>query len=221
MERPREKVIMYGVNALSNRELLAILLRTGYHGKSSLDIADEVLKNSNGIMNLPNMTLQDWVSFKGIKEAKAIELMTVFELVKRCSYEYAKNVDVISSPSSLIQWLKRELGHLQQEHFLVVFLNVKNHVIGYKTIFVGGLDAANIHPREIFKEAFSRSAKKIILVHNHPSQDVSPSKEDEKITYLLSDVSKIMHIPIVDHIIVSSSSWFSFRNHGLLPEAIE
>jgi len=220
MERPREKVILYGVQTLANRELLAILLRTGYQGKSSLELADEVLR-VGGIGQLPQMTLQDWTNFKGIKEAKAIELMAVFELVRRCSFEYAKNVDVVTSPERLIDWLKREIGHLQQEHFLVVFLNVKNHIIGYKTIFIGGLDKANIHPREIFKEAFSRSACKIVLVHNHPSQDVIPSKEDHYVTMQLQDVSKIMHIPIVDHIIVSSHRWFSFRKQGLIMDAVE
>lgn len=221
MERPREKVILYGVESLSNRELLAILLRTGYQGKSSLELADEVIHTQGGIGQLPNMKLQDWMHFKGIKEAKAIELMTVFELVRRCSFEYAKNVNVITTPQSLVDWLKKELGYLQQEHFLVVFLNVKNHIIGYKTIFIGGLDHANIHPREIFKEAFTRSASKMILVHNHPSQDVIPSSEDHRVTMHLSDVAKIMHIPIVDHIIVSSHSWFSFRKQGLLVDAVD
>ena len=221
MERPREKVILYGVETLSNRELLAILLRTGYQGKSSLELADEVIHKKGGIGQLPNMKLQDWMEFKGIKEAKAIELMTVFELVRRCSFEYTKNVNVITTPQSLVDWLKIELGHLEQEHFFVVFLNVKNHIIGYKTIFVGGLDSANIHPREIFKEAFTRSASKIILVHNHPSQDVIPSSEDHKVTMLLEDVSKSIHIPIRDHIIVSTHSWFSFRKQGLLSNAAE
>lgn len=221
MERPREKVILYGVDKLSNRELLAILLRTGYHGKSSLEVADEILCSVGDISLLPNMQMADWIEFKGIKEAKAIELLTVFELVRRCSFSLCKQVNVVSSPESMINWLRLEFGHLQQEHFIVVFLNVKNHILGYKTIFVGGLSGANIHPREIFKEAYQRSANKIILVHNHPSQDVIPSKEDQYVTMQLSDVSKIMHIPIMDHIIVSSHNWFSFRKHGLLQEAVE
>ena len=214
-------MILYGVHTLANRELLAILFRTGYQGKSSLELADEVLKKAGGIKGLPNLKLQDWMDFKGIKEAKAIELMTVFELGRRCSYEYAKQIDVVQSPQSMVNWLKQELGHLHQEHFLVVFLNVKNHIIGYQTIFVGGLDHANIHPREIFKEAFSRSAAKIILVHNHPSQDVIPSREDQYVTIKLQEVSKIMHIPIVDHIIVSSDHWFSFKEKGLLQDAVD
>ncbi|MDD6468115.1 MAG: DNA repair protein RadC [Erysipelotrichaceae bacterium] len=216
MERPREKAMLYGVRTLSNRELLGILLRCGYQGKSSLEVADEVLKIAGGISGLPQMTYADWTQIKGIKQAKAIDLMVVFELVRRCRYEQAKQEEMIQSPQSLISWLQLELGHLKQEHFLVVFLNIKNFIIGYQTIFVGGLDHANIHPREIFKEAFSRSAAKIVLVHNHPSQDVLPSVADRNVTIQLQEVSKIMNIPIMDHLIIAQNRWFSFRQQGLL-----
>lgn len=185
-----------------------------------MEVADEVLRMSQGLQGLPQMKYKDWIQIKGIKQAKAIDLMVIFELVRRCQFEMAKQETTVSSPQALVHWLQLELGHLKQEHFLVVFVNIKNYIIGYKTIFVGGLDQANVHPREIFKEAFEKSAAKIILVHNHPSQDVLPSAADRQVTMQLQQVSKIMHIPIMDHLIVSQNRWFSFRQQGLMDDIL-
>ena len=204
------------MDKLSNRELLAILIRVGYRGNSALDISDEILKMTNGVAKLPSTTLKDLMKVKGIKKAKGIELVAVFELVKRCHYQMCLDVDIIDSPKVVISWLQKELGSLKQEHFLVVFLDTKNHIIATKSLYIGGLNSSVVHPREIFKEAFSRSASKLIIVHNHPSQDVTPSSNDIEVTNNLCEVAKIMNIPIIDHIIVSGSNYFSFKENSLL-----
>jgi len=215
-ERPREKVVAYGIEKLSNRELLAIIIRVGYRGKNALDIGDELLKKAKGMQGLPNMNLVEFMQVKGIKKTKAIELLAVFELAKRCYFESTKMLDVIDHPEVIVSWLKKELGDLRQEHFMVVFLDVKNQVITSQTIFVGGLDRSIVHPREIFKEAFKQSAAKLILVHNHPSQDVTPSPQDIEVTNQLIEIATMMNIPILDHVIVSRNDYFSFRQHGLI-----
>ena len=215
-ERPREKVITHGIDKLSNRELLAIIIRVGYRGKNALDIGDEILRKAKGMRGLPSMSMVELMKVKGIKEAKAIELLAVFELAKRCYFESARKIDVIDHPEVIASWLQKELGDLKQEHFMVVFLDVKNQIISSQTIFVGGLDRSIVHPREIFKEAFSHSAAKLILVHNHPSQDVTPSPQDIEVTNQLVDIATMMNIPILDHVIVSRSSYFSFRQHNLI-----
>ena len=171
-QRPREKAIMLGVDKLHDRELLAIMIRHGYQGCSSLQIADQLLIEF-GLDRLPTLSLEQITKIKGLKQIKAIELLACFELSKRIMAKQVLGTDVVNNPQTLIDWLKRQVGFLQQEHFVVVFLNTKNHIITYKTLFIGSLDVSVAHPREIFKEAVACSAAKIIAVHNHPIDDIS------------------------------------------------
>lgn len=215
-ERPREKGLLNGVQSLSNRELLAILIRNGTKGYSCLQIADEIISKSNGLRDLLKFQLNDYISIKGISKIKALELLSWMELMNRVFYQECIQLDVVSNPKSLIKWCNVKIGLIQQEQFLVIFLNVKNEIINYKVIFQGTLDQSLVHPREIFKEAISLSTSKIILVHNHPSSHVEPSQADLLVTRNLCEIGKMMKIPIVDHIIVSERNYFSFKEHDLL-----
>ncbi len=215
-ERPREKAQKYGIKSLSNTELLAILIRTGYEGSSSLCIAEALLKKANGLIDLPRLTMYDLSLIKGIKKVKALEILSCIELARRISYEETCKRDVITDPSKLLLWLKNEIGSELQENFLVVYLNVKNHIINYRILFKGTIDSSLVHPREIFKEAVIQSSSRILIVHNHPSSDLEPSMADIELTHQLVECGEMMGIPVMDHIIVSAQNYFSFKAKGLL-----
>lgn len=210
-ERPREKLKSLGVRALNDAELLGILLRSGTQGKSSVDLAKELLMLCGSLNNLSSMESSELLSIKGIKQAKASEILALCEISRRMAQQASLEVDVIDQPSRLVNWLKKELGSSQQEQFLVVFLNTKNHIIGHKVLYMGGLDRSIVHPREVYKEALKVSAARIIVVHNHPSGDVSPSENDHLVTKVLEEAGDTMGIPLLDHLIVSHYGYTSLR----------
>jgi len=210
-DQPREKLVRYGVRALSNRELLALLLRSGTKGRSALDLAEELLVQSKGLSGLTNLDYQNLIQISGIKTAKACELMALGELSRRMALDQSLEVDIIDQPIRLINWLKKEMGSLDQEHFLVVFLNTKNHILGYRMLYRGTLDRSIVHPREIYKHAVAHSAARIIVVHNHPSGDVTPSENDKYVTQVLEEAGTTMGIPLLDHIIISKAGYTSLR----------
>jgi len=210
-ERPREKLKSLGVRALNDSELLGILLRSGTQGKSSVDLAKDLLMLCGSLNNLSSMDSTVLLSIKGIKQAKTSEILALCEISRRMAQEASLEVDVIDQPSRLVNWLKKELGSSQQEQFLVVFLNTKNHIIGHKVLYMGGLDRSIVHPREVYKEALKVSAARIIVVHNHPSGDVSPSENDHLVTKVLEEAGDTMGIPLLDHLIVSHYGYTSLR----------
>ena len=213
-ERPREKAMMHGIESLSNRELLALLIRSGTAGHSAYDIADDLLKD--GLAGLSRMTFSDLCSIAGISKVKALEILAWNQLGHRTVYETIQDRDVIDDPKALIQWCQMKLGSLQQEQFLVIFLNSHNAIQSYKVIFTGTLNSSLVHPREVFKEALNVSCSKILVVHNHPSGLLEPSSADFMVTENLVESGKMMKIPVVDHLIVSGNDYFSFYEHGLL-----
>jgi DNA repair protein RadC len=210
-DRPREKMIRFGIRTLSHTELLALILRTGSKDHSVFSIADQLLRKAKGIRYLSQLTMQDLCSIHGIHTAKACELLAVCELSRRMALEDVYQLDVVDQPERLVEWLRRELGDAKQEHFLVVFLDTKNHILGHKVCFIGSLDRSVVHPREIFKEAVTYSAARIIAVHNHPSGDVTPSENDLQVTKSLEEAGTLMGIPLLDHIIVSHRTFYSLR----------
>lgn len=210
-ERPREKLKTLGVRALSDAEVLGILLRTGIPGKSSVELAKELLSICGSINHLSGLDIDTLLTIKGIKQAKASEILALCEISRRMAQQASLEVDVIDQPSRLVNWLKKELGSAQQEQFMVVFLNTKNHIIGYKILYLGGLDRSIVHPREVYKEALKVSAARIIVVHNHPSGDVNPSENDRLVTKVLEEAGDTMGIPLLDHLIVSHYGFTSLR----------
>ncbi|MBR0474220.1 MAG: DNA repair protein RadC [Erysipelotrichaceae bacterium] len=214
--RPREKIRNYGVASLSDSELLAILLGSGYKGKSSVEMANELLRETGGFNGLMRLSLTEIMKLKGIKLAKATLLLASMEIARRLNYETVLDKDVISDPSSIVEWLRSAYGYLEQEIFVVIFLDVKNRVLGYEELFRGSIDNVHVEAREIFKKAFKFNARKIIVSHNHPSGICEPSRADEKVTTELETAGSIMNIPLVDHVIVSNCGYYSFKEHGKL-----
>jgi DNA repair protein RadC len=210
-ERPREKLRSLGIRSLNDAELLAILLRSGIAGKSAIQLAQELLSLCGSINNLSALDVNTLESIKGIKGVKASEVLALCEVSRRMAQQASLEVDVIDQPSRLVNWLKKELGSSQQEQFMVVFLNTKNHIIGHKILYMGGLDRSIVHPREVYKEALKVSAARIIAVHNHPSGDVSPSENDRLVTKVLEEAGDTMGIPLLDHLIVSHYGYTSLR----------
>ncbi|WP_307406394.1 RadC family protein [Breznakia pachnodae] len=215
-ERPREKAILNGIESLSNRELLAIVLRCGYKGTSVLDLADSILQKVSGFSSIGTMSYEDLVSIKGVSSSKALEILAVFEISKRVSYENVVNGFQVNSPKNLVEYLSKKIGFKQQENFHVLFLNIKNQIIFEKTIFIGTLNASVAHPRDIYKEAVKKNAASIIVSHNHPSQSCIPSEQDITFTNTLVDAGTVIGIPVLDHIVVSNNDYFSFKEQGLM-----
>jgi len=215
-ERPREKALKFGIKILSNRELLALLIRCGYVNYSALDISDSLFKEQHSLSRLLNMEFSELIKYKGIKEAKALEILACVELAKRMMLEKAEEVDLIASPRHLIDWLHLKFGHIEQEEFIVVFLNTKNHIVYHEVISKGGLDSTTVHPREVYKKAIKLACAKIICVHNHPSGDITPSPADVKVTKRLIEAGGVLGIELLDHIIVAGNDHYSFRDNNLL-----
>lgn len=206
----------YGMKALSSRELLAIVIRSGNAHQSALEIADEILRRTEGIGNLTSLTLNDLTSIKGLQKAKGLELLACFEIARRMSFEQCLKKDVISDPDSLVKWLQLELGSCTQEMFLAVYLDVRNQIIHHEVLFKGTLDRSLVHPREVFKQALLISSSRLIVVHNHPSGNPEPSAEDILLTDQLQEIGHLMKIELLDHLIVAKARAFSFKQAGLL-----
>ncbi|NLY80186.1 MAG: DNA repair protein RadC [Lysinibacillus sp.] len=215
-DRPRERLIKQGPQSLSNQELIAIILRTGTKDESVLSIANRVLNYFEKFHELKHATLEEIVSIKGIGEAKAVQLLAAIELGRRLSQKQVDSRFTIRSPKDAASFLMPEMSSLQQEHFVALYLNVKNQVIHKQTIFIGSLNSSIVHPREIFKEAIKRSAASIICAHNHPSGNATPSPEDIEVTKRLQEAGFIIGIDLIDHVIIGDHQYFSLKEQGYI-----
>lgn len=215
-ERPRERLIQNGAKSLSNQELLAILLRTGTKEESVIQMANRLLKNFEGLRLMKDASLEEITSIKGIGLAKAVQLLAAVELGRRIGNLTYHDRYVIRSPEDGANYVMNDMRFLSQEHFVCLYLNTKNQVIHQQTIFIGSLNASIVHPREVFKEAFRRSAASIICIHNHPSGDPAPSREDIEVTKRLVECGKIIGIDILDHLIIGDKKFVSLKEKGYL-----
>jgi len=215
-ERPRERLIRHGAERLANRELLAILLRTGNRNESALMLADRLLSRFGSLPELAQTSYEELLSVKGIGPAKAADILAAFELAKRLGESRMEFEGIISNPQDAAQLVLGELSHADKEHFMIIMLNTKHRVIAKKVVSIGHLHASLVHPREMFKEAIKRSSAAVILVHNHPSGDLTPSRDDITTTERLRDVGEMLGIEVLDHIIVGNNNYLSFREQGLL-----
>lgn len=213
-DRPRERLIRQGAKSLSNQELIAILLGTGTKMESVLAVANRVLLNFEKLHNLKHATLEEMKDIKGIGEAKAVLLLASIELGRRLASKDLEERYTIRSPEDAASYLMQDMTSLQQEHFVVLFLNVKNQVLHKKTIFVGSLNASIVHPREIFREAVKRSAAAIICSHNHPSGVPTPSPEDIDVTNRLYEAGQIIGVDLLDHVIIGDHQFISMKEKG-------
>ncbi len=216
IERPRERFLKYGANMLQTHELIAIILRTGSRQESVLELSQKVLYQYENLKALSTATTKDLTKMKGIGISKAIELQAAFELGKRSVQEvFVQNV-FLKSPESVYLYLKDQLELKTQEHLVALYLNTKGELIKKEVLFVGSLNSSVIHPREIFKHAVLNSAASIVICHNHPSGDPTPSKNDIEVTKIVHENSLMMDIQLVDHIIIGRDRYFSFKEKRII-----
>lgn len=214
--RPREKLLAKGPSGLTDRELLAILLRTGRSGQSALDIAGNIL-TKHKITHLLDITLDDLKKIKGIDIGKATTILAAFELTRRATGSFDNSLPIIASPQDVLDQLT-ELRHQKKEHFVVLYLNARNQLIHKETISVGTLTSSLVHPREVFEPAIRYLAASIMLAHNHPSGDTTASDADLAITRKLQDSGQLLGIAILDHLILTKTNHLSLRESGVLGE---
>ena len=203
-ERPRERFKRLGAEALSTAELLAIILRVGSRKENVVALSQRIL-SLYPLEKLSELSLKELCSIDGVGEAKALGIKAMFSLTSRKTFSKIKK---ISTAKDVFDYFA-SIRELKQEHFYCIHLNSKNEIISSKLIAIGTLNSVIIHPREVFKEAIKESAQSIILVHNHPSGDVTPSLQDKEITAKLEKASELVGIDLVDHVIVSKEKWFS------------
>lgn len=213
-QKPRERLINNGSAHLSDVELLAILINTGRKGFSSLDIANELLKSVESLKQLKALSINDLNKVKGIGLYKALILKAAFELGERMHSGSLDEKIQITSPQDVANFMMGKMEHLTQEKFIVLFLNSKNVIIKQKTIFIGTLNSSVIHPREIFSEAIKCASNAIVVLHNHPSGDTTPSKEDIRATNRLRECGEILGIDLLDHIIIGDHTYMSMVEDG-------
>lgn len=213
---PRERLYQLGPEMLSNKEVLAILLRTGLKGENVLDFAERLLTEAGGLAGLARMSVHELTQLHGLGEAKAAELRAALELGRRSVSADPMTRPVINSPQDIAQLVMEEMRYLDREHFRIVSLSTKNHVLGISSISVGSLNSSLVHPRECFKEAIRRNSNAIILLHNHPSGDPTPSREDLEVTRRLADGGQILGIDVLDHVIIGDNRYISLKERGIL-----
>ncbi len=218
MERPRERLLCEGAGALSNAELLAVLLRTGTTQQSALGLAEELLSSfqESGIAGFVGKSPEELAEIKGVGKVKAATILAAVELGRRTYEQGTAQRAVIRSPEDAALYAMPKLRYERREHFSVMLLNTKNQVLGMPVVSVGSLTASIVHPREVFHEAISHSAASMILFHNHPSGDPTPSREDLSVTQRLVKVGRIMDVPVVDHIIIGDNRFISMKKEGML-----
>lgn len=215
-ERPREKMIQNGPETLSSAELLAILIRTGTRDRSALDLANRILSLSeDGLSHLGRCSIEDLATVNGIGPSKACQILAGVELGRRMTRAKLMNPRILNHPREVAAYLIEDMKDLRQEWFRILLLNNRKQVLAYETISVGTLNASLVHPRDVFEKAIRRNASTIILVHNHPSGNPSPSDEDRLLTRRLTDAGALMGIDVIDHVIVGNGSYYSFKENQL------
>lgn len=212
--RPREKLIEFGVETLKDRELIAILIRTGRRGLNAVELAQKILKKypTSGLLDT---SFEDLIRLKGVDKSKAASVVASLELAKRITKAYSKNQPFVEKPEDVIRHTSH-LSQLKKEHFVVLYLNARNQLIRLETISIGTLTASLVHPREVFAPALEIRAAAIILVHNHPSGDCHPSAEDVSLTERLCEAGQLLAIDVLDHIILGNQDYLSMKQLRLI-----
>ena len=204
-ERPRERLLSLGASSLSDAELLAIFLRTGVKGKSAVDLARELLAEFSGLRNLLCADMQSFCNAKGLGKAKYVQLQACMEMSRRFLRESLNREGPLLNPEEAKKYLLMKMRDYTKEVFACLFLDAKNKVIEIEELFVGTLTSAEIHPREIVKQALKHNAHAIILAHNHPSGDAKPSQSDIEITQILRETLALVDVKILDHLVIGNN----------------
>lgn len=214
--RPRERLFRYGVGALSDAELLAIILGTGNKEETTLQLSQFILSKFETLNKLASASHEELIEINGIGTAKSSQILASIELGKRISVAPNGKGDFISCPEDIVNLFMTEMRFLDKECFKAALLNTKNRVLKVVEVSTGSLSSSVVHPRELYKFAIKCSAASIVVVHNHPSGDPSPSKEDIYLTQRLSEAGKILGIELLDHLVIGDGSYVSFKEKGLI-----
>ena len=196
--QPRYRLEKKGVNVLSDAEVIAVVLQSGSCGENVVDMSNRLIA-TYGLEKLSSLSLNELQAIKGIGPAKASQILALFELSRRCKYSAKRQ---ITSPQDVYEYAYPKMAHLEKEHFMVILLDTKNNVIKDEVISIGTLNSTLVHPREIFRTAIKENANAVILVHNHPSGDCTPSDEDEEITERLKEAGEVLNIKVLDSVVV-------------------
>jgi DNA repair protein RadC len=216
-ERPRERLLKLGSEALSAQEILALILGRGVMGESVMVTAQKLLSRFGSLKGVATASAEELSEMKGIGPAKAAQLKAAVELAKRVElYPETERKLIIKTAEDVVRVVKKDLRGKKKEHFLTLLLDARNRLIKSAEVSVGSLDASIVHPREVFKEAVSASAASVIFVHNHPSGDPQPSEDDIKLTRRLVEAGEIMGIEVLDHLILGDRDHLSLKSKGLI-----
>jgi DNA repair protein RadC len=217
-EKPRERLMNHGADALKNSELIAILLRTGLKGVSAIQVAEQLLQKFSCLDNLSRATIPELRQTKGVGRDKAIALKSAFTLAKRMALEMRQDSPVLDTPERIADLLREENRGYEVEHFQVVLLNTRRKLISIEKISQGTLDTILVHPREVFKLAIAANAAAIVLAHNHPSGDPTPSEADIKVTRDLIRAGQLLKIEVLDHVIIGRATFERPKDYASLRE---
>jgi DNA repair protein RadC len=216
-DRPREKLMQKGISALSDTELIAVLLGNGHKNQSALDLARVLLMEANhSLHNLAQRDVNDLMKLRGIGPAKAINIMAAIELGRRRTQQQLEEVVTITGSKDVASYFISKLGDLPHEEFWVLYLNRANRILYSQRLSQGGISGTVIDIRILMKEAVSRLASSLIVCHNHPSGSLKPSSQDISITLKIRDAAKLIDVPLLDHLVVSNAGFYSFADEGIL-----
>lgn len=214
-ERPRERLIRLGPQALTTAELLAILLRVGVEGENAIQVGQRLLQDFQGLTGLHRASAAELQAQRGLGRAKSCQIKAAIELGNRLSAQSPEDSPTIHSPDDAADLLKYEMSALEQEHLRVILLNTRNHVLQIETVYKGSLNSSQVRIGELFKSAIRGNAAAMIIAHNHPSGDPSPSPDDVAITKAIRQAGKLLDIDILDHIIIGQGRFVSLKRRGL------
>lgn len=214
-DRPRERLASLGAGVLSTAELLAILLRTGVGGESALALATRLLARFSGVTGLARASLSQLVAERGIGTAKATQIKAALELGRRLTLATPVERPQIRSPADAAALLMPKMELLEQEHFWVIFLDTRNRVLGDESVYKGSLNQSQVRVGEVFREAVRRNCAAIIVSHNHPSGDPTPSPEDVAVTRDLVSAGQLLGVEVLDHLVIGQQRWVSLRERGV------
>ncbi|NCP15851.1 JAB domain-containing protein [bacterium] len=214
-ERPRERLGKLGPQALSSAELLAILLRVGVTGENAVQVGQRLLQKFGGLTGLHRATFDEMRAQHGIGEAKAAQIKAAIELGRRLMLEAPEERPAINSPAEAAALVQYEMSGLEQEHLRVILLDTRNRVLDIVEIYRGSVNSSQVHIGEVFKPAIRRNATAIIVIHNHPSGDPTPSPDDVAVTRAILQAGKLLDIDVLDHMVIGQGRWVSLKERGL------
>ena len=214
-ERPRERLTSLGPQALSNAELIAILLRVGVTGENAVQVGQRLLQAFNGLGGLHRAPIEELCAQHGIGEAKAAQIKAAIELGRRLTIAAPEERPMINSPADAAALIQYEMSALEQEHLRVLLLNTRNHVLDIVELYKGSVNSSQVRVGEIFKVAVRRNASALIVAHNHPSGDPTPSPDDVAVTRAIIQAGKLLEVEVLDHLVIGRGRWVSLKERGL------